>query len=83
MGKDGIPSFVPMWMELQIILLSKIRQAWKHMCPMISHVTLKRLMLEMKKMEREESVDETEGGAAPWELSYSKRVWWALLKCDD
>lgn len=83
LGKNGIPSFVPMWMELQIILLSKIRQAWGHMCHVISYVNLKRLISEMKRTEREEGVDETRGEAVPWELSYSERVWWALVKWDD
>lgn len=32
--------------------------------------------------EREEGVDETRGEAFPWELSYSERVWWALVKWD-
>lgn len=50
-----------MWMELEIILLSKGRQPLKDKCHVIFYVNLKRLVSEMRSVDRAAGIGEMVG----------------------
>ena len=61
-------------MELEIILPSNMRQAWRDKCHVIC-VTLKRPLSELKRAERAVSVGETVGDGAMGTKMQSEGLW--------